>query len=177
MSTFEKPVLRILQLATLGLLMLVQSSSATAQDKPKPVRVIEQSTSEMNSETAFCANIKDPAQEQRYAIKTRELNELKAAVEQRIITLEKRRAEFESWQKKRDEFAAMAQGNLIEIYSKMRPDAAAGRLEMLTEVLAASILLKMPPRKASVILNEMKAEKAAGITQVIAASGDIEKKS
>jgi len=53
----------------------------------------------------------------------------------------------------------------------MRPDAAASRLEELGEVLAAAILLKMSSRKAGVILNEMKAVKAAEITRVIASSG------
>ena len=157
--------------------MSLHSIPVSAEDRARRVRVIEQSLDRKAHETGFCASIKDSAREQRYAIKTRELNDLKVAVEQRIVALEKKRAEFEKWQKKRDEFAAKAEANLIEIYSKMRPDAAAGRLEMLTEVLAASILLKMSPRKASVILNEMKAEKAAGITQVIASSSGMEKKS
>ena len=118
----------------------------------------------------FCSNIRDDAQEQRYALKMQELNALKAQVEERIIALENKRAEVEAWQKKRDQFADLAGTSLVEIYSQMRPDAAAGRLEILEPTLAAAIVLKMNRRKASVIMNEMSAEKAASITQVIAQS-------
>lgn len=125
----------------------------------------------------FCENIKDAAQEQRYAIKTKELNQLRDSVEQRIVKLEEKRAELELWQQKRDNFSAKAESAVVEIYSKMRPDAAASRLEILSQSLAAAILLKMSARKAGVILNEMNAERAADITRVLAASGEVDKRS
>ena len=131
----------------------------------------------------LCAALRDTAREKRYALKTKELNELKAKVEQRIQALEEKRIEFQEekaeiqkWNDKRAKFLELAAGNLVEIYSKMRPDAAAGRLEILAKPLAAAILMKLSPRKAGVILNEMKAENAAEITQVIAQSADMGKR-
>ena len=144
---------------------------AADADKPrKHVRVVGKASLASAPAGDFCSNIKDDAQERRYALKMQELNRLKAEVEERIVALEKKRAEVEAWQEKRDRFADLAGTSLVEIYSKMRPDAAAGRLEMLEPTLAAAIVLKMNRRKASVIMNEMSVEKAASITQVIAQS-------
>lgn len=154
----------------LGLLALVCSPLAHAEQPRKQVRVVGTKSLANAPAGDFCTNIKDDAQERRYALKMQELKDLREAVEARIVALEEKRAEVEAWQKKRDQFANLADTSLVEIYSKMRPDAAAGRLEMLEPTLAAAIVLKMPRRKASVILNEMSPAKAATITQVIAAS-------
>ncbi|MEP1206295.1 MAG: MotE family protein [Rhizobiaceae bacterium] len=154
--------------ATLGASLWMTASAA---DKPrKQVRVVGNKSLVSAPAGNFCTNIKDDAQERRYALKLQELNKLKAAVEARIVALENKRAELEAWQRKRDQFAELADTSLVEIYSKMRPDAAAGRLEMLEPTLAAAIVLKMPRRKASVVMNEMSAKVAASITQVIASS-------
>lgn len=145
-------------------------TTASAEQVRKQVRVVGKKNLARAPAGDFCTNIKDDAQERRYALKMQQLNDLKAEVEARIVALENKRKEVEAWQKKRDQFADLADSSLVEIYSKMRPDAAAGRLEILEPTLAAAIVLKMSRRKASVIMNEMSAEKAASITQVIAAS-------
>jgi len=145
-------------------------SASHAEQTRKQVRVVGKKSLASAPAGDFCTNIKDDAQERRYALKMQELNKLKAAVEARIVALENKRKEVEAWQAKRDQFADLADSSLVEIYSKMRPDAAAGRLEILEPTLAAAIVLKMPRRKASVVMNEMSAAKAASITQVIAAS-------
>lgn len=155
-----------------------ENSVAFAQENAvKQVRVVGAGELESAPAGDFCSNIRDDVQEQRYALKMQELKRLRAAVEERIVALESKRAEFEAWQKKRDQFAQLADESLVEIYSKMRPDAAAGRLEILEPVLAAAIVLKLPRRRASVILNEMTAAKAASITEVIAASSVVKEPS
>ncbi len=160
-----------LQFVAIGFVSAAQAASDNRSVRavaPKPIDAAQLAQSD---DSQFCENIKDTAREQRYALKTRELNELRAAIEKRIEVMEAKRAEFETWMKRRETFINMADDSLVEIYAKMRPDAAAGRLEILGETLAAAILLKLPARQAGVILNEMKAEKAAQITQVIALSG------
>jgi flagellar motility protein MotE (MotC chaperone) len=84
--------------------------------------------------------------------------------------LEDKRVEFEAWQKRREEFATLATDNLVDIYKKMRPAAAAERLAVLSADLSASILMKLPSRQAGVILNEMEPEMVATITAIMAAS-------
>ena len=64
---------------------------------------------------------------------------------------------------------AKAEDNVVEIYSKMKPDAAAERLASVDPILAAGILMKLDPRQAGVILNEMKTKPAAELTGVMAA--------
>jgi len=119
----------------------------------------------------FCAGIVDAARERRYAIKQQELEQLGEKIALRVEALKTRQAEYESWVKRRDDFAALASQTLVDIYTNMRPDAAAIRLERLNDDLVASVLMKMPVKGASTILNEMKSKKAAAVTAVIAASG------
>ncbi|MDP2732208.1 MAG: flagellar protein, partial [Hoeflea sp.] len=52
----------------------------------------------------------------------------------------------------------------------MRPDAAAEQLEIVSPMVAAAIIMKLSPRLASQILNEMDSKKAAGLTGIIASS-------
>ncbi len=125
----------------------------------------------------FCTNIADAARDRRYALKAAELRALQDDVEKRIAVLEQKSMEYEKWVARRDEFLKMANGTLIEIYAKMRPDAAAARLELLGVDLAAVILMKLSPRQAGVILNEMDASKAAMITGVMSASASLEEPS
>ncbi len=54
----------------------------------------------------------------------------------------------------------------------MKADAAAGKLELVEPDIAAAILMKLPPRQSSLILSEMKNEKAAKLTDLISAASD-----
>lgn len=116
----------------------------------------------------FCSNIADAARDRRYALQEQKLVTLKEQVETRIAALEEKRREYEDWLKRRDDFLDKAKGDLVEIYSKMRPDAAAERLAEVHSELAAAILMKLEPRKAGVILNEMNTKSAAALTGIMA---------
>lgn len=116
----------------------------------------------------FCSNIADAARDRRYAMQARELETLKADVDERIKALEAKRLDYELWLKRRDDFLAKAQDNVVKIYAKMKPDAAAERLAEVKLELAAGILMKLDPRQASTILNEMDRKAAATLTGVMA---------
>lgn len=118
----------------------------------------------------FCSNIQDEARERRYALKEAELAAIAAQIDEKMKALEAKRAEFEAWQTRREQFAMLATDNLVDIYKKMRPAAAAERLAVLPTDLSASILMKLPSRQAGVILNEMEPETVAAITAIMAAS-------
>ncbi|MEW9804475.1 MotE family protein [Mesorhizobium sp. ZMM04-5] len=118
----------------------------------------------------FCSNIADAARDRRYALQTEELQALQQEVDKRILLLEEKRAEYEKWLKRREEFLARAEDGVVKIYSGMRPDAAAERLAAMDTVLAASILMKIDTRKAGVILNEMEKKAAAMLTGIMAAT-------
>jgi flagellar motility protein MotE (MotC chaperone) len=118
----------------------------------------------------FCSNIADAARDRRYTLQAEELRSLQEDVDKRILALEEKRAEYEAWMKRREEFIARSEEGVVKIYSGMRPDAAAERLAEMDAVLAASILMKIETRKAGVILNEMERKAAAMLTTIMAAA-------
>lgn len=118
----------------------------------------------------FCSNIADAARDRRYALQTKELQDLQAEIDRRMKALDEKRAEYETWMKKREAFLAQAQDGVVTIYAGMKPDAAAERLAEVKPDLAAGILMKLDARKASTILNEMDSEKAATLTTIMAAA-------
>lgn len=119
---------------------------------------------------AFCGNIADAARDQRYLMQKKELEELQAGVDERIRLLEERSVKYRDWLKKREDFMLVADTQLVEIYKNMRPDAAAEQLELVGPGVAAAIVMKLSPRLASQILNEMDTKKAAALTGIIAAA-------
>ncbi|MFN3441873.1 MAG: MotE family protein [Rhizobium rosettiformans] len=120
----------------------------------------------------FCTGIADAARDQRYLLQKQELEKLQADVDSRIAILEERRAEYEDWLGRRNEFMKQAEGQLVEIYKKMAPDAAAPQLEQTNVILAAAIIMKLPPRQSSLILTEMSADKAAQVASIMSSAGD-----
>ena len=99
-----------------------------------------------------------------------QLAQLQADVDKRIAALEAKRADYETWLKRREVFLARAEEGLVKIYSGMKPDAAAERLAMVNAELAAAILMKLDARKASIILDEMDRKAAATLTGIMASA-------
>ncbi len=89
----------------------------------------------------FCSNIADAARDRRYALQAEELKQLQAGIDQRMKALEAKRAEYETWLKRREVFLARAEESLVKIYAGMKPDAAAERLAMVNVDLAAAARL------------------------------------
>ena len=145
--------------AAFGLTMMIAGPAATettAIDTSNPSEV-----------QRFCSNIADAARDRRYALQAKELRDLQTEIDKRIATLEERRAEYESWLKRREDFLDKTEDNIVQIYGRMKPDAAAERLAQLQVELAAGILLKLDSRKAGVILNEMDSKAAAALTTIM----------
>lgn len=158
------PVLRMTLLAA-GL--AVTCTASWAQDVRN---VVADAVTGEDDAARYCTNITQEMQELRYRIKEEKLRQLQSEVEAKLAELDARRKELEEWVGLRDGFANRATGALVEIYQKMRPDAAAARLEEISPQLASSILLALPPAKAGVILNEMEPKRAAAVTMILAAA-------
>ena len=118
----------------------------------------------------FCTNIADAARERRYSILHAEAEALERGIDARMRGLEQKREALEAWLAKREAFLARAEERLVAIYGGMRPDAAAERLALLDAALAAAIVMKLAPKRAALVLNEMPKERAAALSAVIAAS-------
>lgn len=131
------------------------------------VAAIEAAPTEQSEIERFCSNIADAARDRRYALQAQELEKLQKDVDKRIELLDKKRAEYEDWLKRREDFLSKAEDSVVDIYSTMKPDAAAERLAELDAMLAAGILMKLDARKAGVILNEMERKAAAALTVIM----------
>ncbi len=121
----------------------------------------------------YCINISDAAADARFAWQKKTLGEIEQELDRRIELLEKRTAEYRDWLERRDEFARKAQETLVQIFAKMRPDAAASQLVEMDEETAAAVLTKLNPRNASAILSEMPAAPAARLQMTIAGAGRV----
>ena len=164
-STAFTPRLRNLALAA-GMALLPLASGSAQEQKPAL------DTASQAEIQQFCTSIADPARDQRYLLQKQELEKLQADVDQRIAVLEKRRAEYEDWLTQRNAFMKQAEGNLVEIYKKMKADAAAPQLQEVNPLLAAAIIMKLPARQSSLILSEMEAEKAAMVAAIMSSAAD-----
>lgn len=122
----------------------------------------------LSNAAMYCKNIANPAADARYSRQVDALTALEKKLDDRIAKLEAKRAEYEEWVKKREDFLAKADASVVAIYSQMRPDAASQQIAVMDPVAAAAILSKLNPRIASAILNEMNAQTAAMLTNVMA---------
>ena len=112
----------------------------------------------------FCANNVSTAGAARVAWQAAKLEELEARLQQKIDELEAKRAEYEDWLRKRDEALKKANADIVAIYSKMEPEAAANELAQMDDTMAAAVLSKLNTRTASSILGQMDPAHAAQLT-------------
>lgn len=115
----------------------------------------------------YCLNIADKAQDARYAMQSQQLKDLQKQIDARIAELEAKRQDYNKWLAERQAFLDSASSIVIDIYAKMKPDAAAGQLAALDRDAAASVLAKLKPRAASDILSQMPTKVAAEIAAMI----------
>lgn len=115
----------------------------------------------------YCANIANPAAEARFAWQKQALADIERQLGERVALLDAKMAELQKWVTRRDEFIDKARQNLVQIYTRMRPDAAASQMTAMDEETASAVLLKLEPRTASLILNEMEPTQAARLTTII----------
>ncbi|KAA1185913.1 flagellar protein [Rhizobium tropici] len=167
LTVIARRMLVACSLAT-GAMVLVPIGMAAAQEARQPA----DPASSQDEIRQFCTNIADPARDQRYLLQKQELEQLRTDIDQRIATMDKRKAEYEDWLKRRDDFLKTADLGLVDIYKNMKPDAAAASLNDVKTTIAAAIIMKLSSRQSSLILAEMDAKKAAVITNIIASASD-----
>lgn len=156
---------KALALATAAFgVVLVSVHPATTQSMPEASPVLSDEIQR------FCGNVADAARDRRYVLQTQELEALKAEIDTRVKQLEEKRVEYEKWMTLRQTFMDKASENVVAIYARMRPDAAAERLASMKSDLAAAILLKLEVKQSGQIMNEMEAAAAANLTGIMASA-------
>jgi flagellar motility protein MotE (MotC chaperone) len=132
---------------------------------------------ELTPAEQYCSNVVDAAAAAQLAQQKDNLEKAQKHLDDRIALLASKTEELKGWIKKREEFTAHAADSLVQIYGKMKPEAAAGQLVAMDELVAAAIMSKLSPKVAGLILAEMEAAKAARLSAVIAGAGEIAMKS
>jgi flagellar motility protein MotE (MotC chaperone) len=142
----------------------VKPGSVTAPPKP----AAPQATVPADNEVAlFCSNVADPAVDARLAWQLKELERAESLLRERIAEVETKRAEYEKWMALRDEFLKKAEASVVEIYSRMKPEAAATQIAGMSDETAAAVLAKLSPRSSSAIFNEMDTARAAHLADLL----------
>lgn len=124
--------------------------------------------------TSYCLNIANPALDARYLLQKKRLVELKADIQSRTASLEKKISELRDWYVKREEFVRKARDNLVGIYASMKAEAAAKQLAEMDEETSSALLAKLDARQSSAILSEMESKKAAKLTGIMAGAVQVE---
>lgn len=119
----------------------------------------------------YCINIANAAADARTAQQRKMLAGIEQEIDKRIAKLEEKTAEYQKWLARRDEFTKRAQEQLIGIFSRMRPDAAAPQLAASDEETAAAVLSKLDTRTSSAILSEMEPNQAARLMTIMVGAG------
>ena len=140
------------------------------RDAPKDISA-QDFVAKEPTKSGYCANIADAAADARFAWQKEQLAALERQVEERIRALEEKRAEYETWLKRRNEFLAKADESVVAVYAKMKPDAAALQFANMPEENAAALLTKLNARAASAILSEMEATRAASLARKMTDAG------
>ncbi|WFU74302.1 MULTISPECIES: MotE family protein [unclassified Bradyrhizobium] len=138
--------------------------SVTAPPKPAPAQAAVPADNEV---ALFCSNVADPAVDARLAWQLKELEKAEAQLRERIAEVEAKRAEYEKWMALRDDFLKKAEAQVVEIYSRMKPDAAATQIAGMADETAAAVLAKLNPRTSSAIFNEMDTARAAHLADLL----------
>ena len=138
--------------------------SVTAPPKPAPPSAAASADNEV---ALFCSNVADPATDARLAWQLKELEKAESLLRERIAEVEAKRAEYEKWMALRDDFLKKAEASVVEIYSRMKPEAAATQIAGMADETAAAVLAKLSPRSSSAIFNEMETARAAHLADLL----------
>jgi flagellar motility protein MotE (MotC chaperone) len=155
-----------------GFILLNSTSILLAQPLPaQPLVEAEPPSAQahLSAEVGlYCENIRDAAHEARVGWQAQSLLEIEARIEARMRELADLRADYEEWLARRQEFLRKAEDGVIDIYARMRPEAAAAQLASMDNETASAVIAKLNPRQSSAILNEMEPGRAAQLTKTVA---------
>ncbi len=138
-------------------------SAQTQTPKTTPAAAVASTSDAAN----FCAALRDPAAEARFAWQANTLKGLETKLAETLKKLEERKAELQLLTDQRAAEVKQAEARMTEIFSRMRPDAAALQLAAMDQSVAIAVLGKLPPRAASAVLNEMEASRAAQLAEAM----------
>lgn len=158
-------------LPTICLLVLpsipgLQGAPAHAdEEKPLGVRLSLRSSDEQD----YCSSVAKAATAAKMAAQETRLRELETLIKGRGEELEAKKRELEALVQRYEALLKRADENLVTVYTRMKPDAAAAQFDLLDDDIAVALLNRMSPKVSSSILSEMKATRGATLVKKLAA--------
>jgi hypothetical protein len=125
------------------------------------------------SSDGYCRAIAEIAAKRHDSAEKDGLAQLAVRVEDRMVLLDQKIASLKEWVAKRDALVARAKDAVSQIYGRMTAEAAALQLLAMPENTAAAVIYKLETKQASAIMAEMDATKAARLSSIIAAIGEV----
>lgn len=116
----------------------------------------------------ICANVAASVEAARLDRQRKELGDLQQQVGAKLAALEAKQSELRAALERIEAFERKGDDSLVELYSRMKPEAAAAQLAQLDDEIAASLMLKLKAKTVSGILNEMEAARGAALAKRIA---------
>jgi flagellar motility protein MotE (MotC chaperone) len=140
-----------------------EAAAPKAEEAPKSVPAPEAPP----TVKTYCENIADQALDARFIAQKAELARLEGELAKRTAQLEAKKAEYQEWLKRRDEFINKVEDSLVKLYTKIKPDAAAPQLSAMEEDAAAALLMRLSAKTSGAILDQMEAGKAAKLVSIV----------
>ncbi|WP_045834904.1 MotE family protein [Hyphomicrobium sp. 99] len=137
------------------------------------LQVPQQPAPQLSPAQQYCSSIMDATTAAQIAQQRHNLEKAQKQLDDRIAVLAEKAEVLKGWIKLREDFTARATESLVQIYSKMKPDAAAPQLAAMDEMVAAAVMSKLTPKVSSLIMTEMEVAKAARLSAVIAGAGEV----
>ncbi|HEY1943960.1 MAG TPA: hypothetical protein VGH40_17755 [Roseiarcus sp.] len=159
---------RFVAIAAIIALAGISASGALAQNDAKAKSATSApAAGSVDGVSRYCANVAPVAAEARIAWQTKRMSELEAQLKQRVDELDAKEAEARDWVAKRETMMNTATDDVVAIYAKMDPQAAAAQMATMDESMAAAVLGKLKPNVAGAILDEMDPDKAGHLTGIM----------
>jgi flagellar motility protein MotE (MotC chaperone) len=131
------------------------NSSKTESGQPQPSAEVDK----------YCANIATNTNQAANLLHEQQLHELESQIELRIKELDAKRSEVQRLIDTNEAMLAKANQSLVDLYSKMKPDAAASQIAKLDDDIAVALLVHVKTKEMSAIMDEMEPERAAAFTK------------
>ncbi|MCA0432965.1 MAG: hypothetical protein LCH46_06845 [Proteobacteria bacterium] len=119
----------------------------------------------------FCSSFVDAAAEVRAANQKKQLDTIRADIEQKLAELTEKTQTLQTLIAERDAARAKVSESLLKIYSTVESEAAAQQMAKLDPNTAAELLIRLAPKKSGEILSIMEPAKAARLVALMSLRG------
>lgn len=117
----------------------------------------------------FCKTFADKAAESKVARQRKELLDIKAKIDEQLLSLSQKTIQLETWVARRSEIRNAVSANLVKMYSNVESEIAAQQLQKLSTEMASEVLQRLNPKLSGEIVSAMDVNFASKVVKVMMA--------